>query len=274
MQDTAAVRDAAVRMFGALSPTDRVGMYSTSGQLTQEFTDDRELLKKGLLGVIPRPVLGGGFHDCPEIGFYQADLIENKRDSQALAVAAEDAVQCAYNGDERMTAQARVLAETAAARSLSAGESQTEYVFRHLEDAMRRLAGMPGQRIMVLVSPGFIVTTLLLESTDLIDRANRANIVINTVDARGLYTPDLGDIADPPRDSFRTGGFKATYRIEAQIAQSDVLGQLADGTGGTFFHNRNDIDERLRQAVAAPALSYLLGFSPQNLKMGVTTHLK
>src|SRR5256885_17127659 len=77
----------------------------------------------------------------------------------------------------------------------------------------------------------------------------------------------MGDIADPPHDSFRTAGFKASYRIEAQMAQTDVLGQLADGTGGTFFHNRNDIDEGLRQAVAAPPLSYLLGFSPQNLKI-------
>jgi len=38
------------------------------------------------------------------------------------------------------------------------------------------------------------------------------------------------------------------------------MAQLADGTGGTFFHNRNDVDEAMRQAGAAPALSYLLGF--------------
>ena len=52
---------------------------------------------------------------------------------------------------------------------------------------------------MVFVSPGFIVTMYTREGGDLIDRANRANIVINTIDARGLYTPDMGDIADPPR---------------------------------------------------------------------------
>jgi hypothetical protein len=126
---------------------------------------------------------------------------------------------------------------------------------------------MPGQRILVLVSPGFIVTTLMLESTDLVDRANRSNIVINTIDARGLYTPDLGDISDPPQGSFRTVGYKSTYRVAAQMAQEDILAQLADGTGGTFFHNRNDVDEGLRRAVAAPAVSYLLGFSPQNLKI-------
>jgi VWFA-related protein len=269
MQDTGVVRDAATRMFTALAPTDRVGIFTTSGQLVRDFTDDRDLLSKSLLNIVPRPLAGSpGFHECPEISFYQADLIENKRDLQALAVATEDAVQCAFGGDETMKAQASSMAEAAAARALSSGESQTEYVYRHLEDAMKRLSGVPGQRIMVFVSPGFFVTTLFLESTDVIDRANRNNIIINTIDARGLYTPDLGgDISDPARDSFRTVGYKSTYRVAMQTAQTDILGQLADGTGGTFFHNRNDIDEGLRQAVAAPQLSYLLGFSPQNLKI-------
>jgi hypothetical protein len=133
---------------------------------------------------------------------------------------------------------------------------------------------MPGQRIMVFVSPGFVITTALaLDSSTLVDRANRANIVINTIDARGLYTPDiLGDIADPPRGSEKTIGIKSLYRVGAQSAQSDILAQLADGTGGTFFHNRNDIDEGLREAAAAPAMSYLLGFSPQNLKINGSYH--
>jgi hypothetical protein len=107
----------------------------------------------------------------------------------------------------------------------------------------------------------------------MVDRATRANIVINTIDARGLYAPDvLGDIADPPHDGFRTAGFKTSYRVAAQTAQEDVLAQLADGTGGRFFHNRNDVDEAMREAGAAPALSYLLGFSPQNLKIDGRYH--
>ena len=56
------------------------------------------------------------------------------------------------------------------------------------------------------------------------------------------------------------------------MAQNEVLAQLADGTGGTFFHNRNDVDEGLREAGAAPAMTYLLGFSPQNLKLDGRLH--
>lgn len=272
--DAASVRDAATRLFASLAPSDRVGMYTTSGQLTQEFTDDHEALKKSLLGIVPRPLAtASGFHDCPDVSYYQADQIQNLHDPQSLAVATEDAIQCAFNGDTRMRAQAQSLAQSAAARAAASGDAQTDYVFRHLEDSERRLATMPGQRIMVLVSPGFIITANTRESGELVDRANRANIVINTIDARGLYTPDLlGDIADPPGDSIRTAGFKGSYRIAAQFAQSDILGQLADATGGTFFHNRNDLDAGLRQAVAAPQLSYLLGFSPQNMKIDGRYH--
>jgi len=274
MEDAVWVRSAATRLFASLAPTDRVGIYSTSGQVTQEFTQEHEVLQKSLLAVVPRPLAGSGLHDCPEVGYYQADQIQNKNDTQALAVATEDALQCAFNGDTRMTAQAQTLANAAAARALASGDAQAEYVYRHLEEATKRLSAMPGQRVMVLVSPGFIVTSMLsLEGSSLIDRANRSNIVINTIDARGLYAPDLmGDISDPPHDSRGTIGYKATYRIAAQSAQSDILAQLADGTGGTFFHNRNDIDEGLREATAAPAMSYLLGFSPQNLKINGAYH--
>ena len=137
---------------------------------------------------------------------------------------------------------------------------------------MRRLAVMPGQRIMVFVSPGFISSTLQLEFSNIVDSATKSNIVINTIDARGLYTPDMGDIGDPYRDPPNIAGFKDSYRVAAQLAQEDVLAQLADGTGGTFFHNRNDVDEGLREAGVAPAITYLLGFSPQNLKLNGSLH--
>jgi VWFA-related protein len=268
MEDTVVVRAAATKLFGSLAPSDRVAMFSASGQFHLAFTADHDQLAKSLYSLVPRPTTGaGGFHECPEVTYYQADLIQNKSDSQALAIAAEDAVQCAFNGDETKIAQATQMAQSAAMRVLNLGDGETEYAYRHIEEAIKKLSAMPGQRIMVFVSPGFIPSTLWSETSDLIDRASHAGIVINTIDARGLYTPDLlGDIADPPRGSALTAGISASYRLAAQQAQDEVLQQLAYGTGGTFFHNRNDLDEGLRQAVAAPSLSYVLGFSPQTIK--------
>jgi VWFA-related protein len=272
MQDALFVRTSAGRFFNSLAASDRVGIYSTSGQFTQEFTDDHELLRKSLLKIIPHSPTAG-IHDCPDISYYEADLIENQHDTQALAIAAEDAVQCAFGGDETQINAARSMAQAMAGAVVGREDSSTEYALRHMEEVMRRLATMPGQRIMVFVSPGFITSTLHLEFSDLVDRATKANIVVNTIDARGLYTPDMGDIANPASPgSYRTLGYKATYAVAAQLAQEDVLAELADGTGGTFFHNRNDVDEGLREAGAAPAMTYLIGFSPQNMKLDGSLH--
>jgi VWFA-related protein len=272
MPDAVFLRDSATRFFGAMAASDRLSLNTTSGQLTQDFTDDHDKLSKALLGILPHPLANQG-HDCPDVSYYQADLIVNKSDVQALGVATEDAIQCAFNGDNTMRAAAQGLAQAAAYRAIAQGDNETEYAYRHLEDVVRHLASMPGQRVLVLVSPGFLSTTLQSEASEMVDRATRSNIVINTIDARGLYTPDVGgDIADPPHDTFRTAGYKTTYRVAAQLAQEDVLAQFADGTGGKFFHNRNDVDEAMREAGAAPEISYLLGFSPQNLKIDGRFH--
>jgi len=274
MEDSTFVRKSAERFLGKLAPSDRVAMFSTSGQVSQDFTNDREALEHTLLGVIPRSLAQSrSNHNCPDVSYYQADLIENRHDTQALAVATEDAVQCAFQGDETQIPAAQAMAQGQALSTLSAGDADANMVYRHLEDYLRRIVSMPGERVMVFVSPGFIPSSLWTEISSLIDRATRAKVVINTIDARGLYAPDLmGDIANPSVDSHRTAGYKASYRIQAQTAQEEVLAALADGTGGTFFHNRNDIDVGMERAGASPEVSYVLGFSPQNLKINGSFH--
>jgi VWFA-related protein len=272
MEDALFVRVEAAKFFDSLTPTDRVGIYSSSGETTQEFTDDRAVLRKTLMGIVPHSSTIG-FHDCPDVSYYEADQIQNIRDPQAIAVATEDTVQCAFGGDESKAAQALSIALNAAQHSLAVNDADSSYTYSHLREITRRLSGMPGQRIMVFISPGFIRSTLWTELNDLVDHALQGKITINTIDARGLYTPDVGgDIADPPRSSFRTTGFQTSYRIQAQFAQSEVLMDMALGTGGTFFHNRNDLDEGMRQAGAVPEVSYVLGFSPQNLKFDGKFH--
>jgi hypothetical protein len=97
-----------------------------------------------------------------------------------------------------------------------------------MEEALRRLAAMPGQRKLVLISPGFIISSLVAERVDAIDRANRSGIVIDTLDARGLYTPDLnGDIADPPHSSYKSAGYKASS--STNLAPTDWTCSLTAG---------------------------------------------
>lgn len=146
----------------------------------------------------------------------------------------------------------------------------------NLDALIARMRALPGQRIIVMMSPGYFVTPSMHESGDVIDRATKANIVINTIDARGLYVSSIYDASTMSVSSnAATSAIRSAFIATEESIQHDVLAELADGTGGTFFHNRNDIVQGLLQAAQEPEVSYLLGFTPQNLKLdGKYHHLK
>lgn len=253
----------------SLNPTDRVAVFTISGQSQMDFTNDRDKLRSAILGLLPRPVGASsstGVGQCPPVDYYQADLIENKNDQQALNVATQDALACAFHNDPTMLAQAQSLAMAAAMEAYEAGENETESSFRRLEEVIRRISALPGQRSLVLLSPGFIYPNREYDLSQIVDRANRANVFINTLDARGLYTPDMGDISDPDPGSPVAAGPRAMYRDMAQSANSDLLNVIADSTGGLAFHNNNDLTGGLRMLASAPDASYLVAFVPHNLK--------
>jgi hypothetical protein len=158
---------------------------------------------------------------------------------------------------------AGVPASVTLARQIAEYKSQLS--LRSLGDAVRKISVMPGQRAVILVSPGFLATSassMEYESTNLIDRALQYQVTISALDARGLYT--LGDITNPAPPS--------QDAAQEALARSDIMTVLADGTGGTFFQNNNDFDEGFRSVASAPEYAYVLGFSPQNLKLNGSFH--
>jgi len=58
----------------------------------------------------------------------------------------------------------------------------------------------------------------------------------------------------------------ADYDRDAAMAQADVMAEMAAGTGGTFFQHSNDFDEGFRRLASPPEYTYILGFSPEELK--------
>jgi VWFA-related protein len=276
MEDAVTVRVAAGKFIDGMTPVDRVGIFSTSGQTTQDFTSDKEALKRTLLSLMPRDLAGSRPSDCPDVSYYMADQIENRSDPQALAVVVSETLQCMYGNDPRMLSAAQSSAQAAVMQALSAGDANNNYTYRKLEDVLRLLSGKPGERILLLASPGFLIafnSTDARDANGLVERANRANIVINTLDARGLYVPDVGgDITQRTSDTAATAGLKGGYRIAEQAENAYVLMDFAYGTGGTFFHNSNDLEGGLKLAGGVPEVSYVLGFSPPNQKMDGTYH--
>jgi VWFA-related protein len=265
--DVLIAQRAARNLFTKLQQTDRFAIFTTSGQVAQDFTADRKKLEDALQRIGPRGLSSQSGADCPPMSFYEAYMFEEARDPQAIQLGTQDAVACGITPQ-----MAPNVAEMAAKRELAVGEAEVQYSFANLTSLIRRMSALPGQRSIVMMSPGFFTTPSTRESSEMIDRATRANIVINTIDARGLYVSAFFDASNrvlnssPARESFT--------RQEERV-QDDVLAELADGTGGLFIHNRNDIDQGLLEAAADPEVAYVLGFAPQNLKLdGKYHHLK
>ena len=270
--DMIRVRQAADHHLASLERTDRAGIFTTSGQGVLDFTDDHSLLHDALLRLQPRPIAGSGFKDCPDVTHYMADLIQNRRDMQALQAATLDALDCAYDNDKTMMVPAQAMAQGAAASALIKGNHETQVALATLKDVVRKMSAMPGQRTVILVSPGFINAEEKLEENDLIQRALRSNIIVSALDGRGLYADSgLGDISQKGAP-IAPAPYEIQYRIAGASADEDIMAELAEGTGGTFFHNNNDLEEGFRKLASAPEYYYLLGFSPQNLKLDGRYH--
>jgi VWFA-related protein len=92
------------------------------------------------------------------------------------------------------------------------------------------------------------------------------------LDARGLFTLIPGGDASQPNGNPAALRARTKYQKEAALSQEDVMAELADGTGGTFIHNSNDLEGGLRRIAVAPEYYYILGFSPQNLKFDGSYH--
>jgi VWFA-related protein len=280
--DLAQAREAARRHLAeSLDVTGRAAIFTTSGRTMLDFTDDRDKLSATLDRILPQPSVGAIGTDCPEISFYMADLIQNKNDSQALGAAiAEYLAVCAPPPPATSPQMAQVQQQTAepsvravAQRAISNGDYDTRLTLGVLKDIVRRIASMPGRRSIVVVSPGFLLLNdHRPEESDVIDRAIRANVTINSLDARGLYTQVPG--GDISRGNYLStvSVVKDQYDRDSAFYQSDVLGELADATGGAFFHNNNNLDDGFKRTAVRPEFIYVLGFSPQNLKLDGAYH--
>jgi VWFA-related protein len=268
--DLMQVREAANRHLGSLAATDRAAIYSTSGQTMLDFTDDHAKLHDILLRLRPTPIAGSTIKDCPDVSYYMADLIENKNDPQALQAATLDALTC----DPGLTmSAAQALATGMAARMLQEGNHETQITLNTLKSLVRRMSVLPGQRTIILASPGFYNPEQTQEESEIIDRALHANVIVSSLDARGLYVdPMMRDISQPGPPNVTAAVWEGQYRSTAASVDSEILGELAYGTGGAFFHNNNDLDEGFRRLATAPEYYYLLGFSPQNLKLDGKYH--
>ncbi len=76
--------------------------------------------------------------------------------------------------------------------ALQAGDADSHQTYNQLKQVLRLFSAKPGERILLFASPGFPLATLNFEASQVVGDANGANIVINPLDARGLWTVRSG----------------------------------------------------------------------------------
>jgi VWFA-related protein len=202
-------------------------------------------------------------HACPRVDYFHGDLIENKHEERSFDVAVEETMDCAHV----LRSQAEMMTHEAAQRAVALGEQDMRLSYIYIREVVRKMVNLPGQRTLVLISSGFYSETpeALVLQNQVIEAAARANVTISALDSRGLFT-----IAPKADDEFLGFQKETTERIrshvETAISTDAVMAGLADATGGTFFHNSNDMEGGLRRLSAAPEYVYLLEFSLANTK--------
>jgi VWFA-related protein len=225
-----------------LDPEERVGIFTASGTLTLDFTDDVQKLldalgKLRLLEKMPDQ----GPDACPQLDAYQAWVIKNMPGvTIELERAIDKARQCGCNSDPAgcVRKEANFLVGFAEGNSRDTFIS-ISYVIRHLGE-------MPGRRTLVLASSGFLALSLGQEQQKVIAAALRANVVINSLSTSGAGG-GINPFADP-------------------------LANLSSGTSGQYVHDSNDIGTGFYVLSAMPSVSYVLGFSPEDLKSDGKLH--
>ena len=134
------------------------------------------------------------------------------------------------------------------------------------------MATLPGRRVLVMASSGFLSGTLESAREDIINRALHGDVVINSLDAKGLYTQDTGmPVGGMPVRSMIA---RQSQRTRPQWARNDTMAILAASTGGLFFQNNNDLDLGLRELGLLPEYSYSLAFAPPGAPDGKYHTLK
>ena len=254
---------------GALVGTDMAAVVSTSGKVNSGITRDRAKLHDAIMSLEPRSLYTSSAAECPKIEYYEADLIENKHDGAAFGKVLAQVFACDPALDRQHDLEvAQKMVEAAARRVLTVGEQDVQVTLASIKEFVRRMAKLPGQRTMILVSPGFvsIAPEALGWESQIMDLAVQSNVTISALDARGLYT-GVTDISERG-----AGQIIDSTHLAAMTRAEGVMSELADGTGGAFFHNSNDLGAGFKSLTDAPEVVYVLELSLDGVKPDGSYH--
>jgi VWFA-related protein len=229
-----------------MTPADLVAVatYSSDLRVNQNFTNDRDELDKA---------------------------IESIRVGEASSLAAQGEIGAA--GGTSATGEEIVTEDTSEAFTPDETEFNifnTDEKLAAVESLADLLRGVPGRKSVIHFSSGVertgIENQAQLRATT--DAANRANVSLYTLDARGLVgLPPGGDAtsASPSGTAIYTAS-AVSSQVSSLEQGRETLASLATDTGGRTFYDLNDFSQAFREVQLENSTYYLLGYVPSNTK--------
>jgi VWFA-related protein len=162
-------------------------------------------------------------------------------------------------------------------------DNQTVGTLGVVSYVVRGLEKVRGRKVVFLLSDGLPIRALnkgaqesgtrraIVALRDLTDLANRASVVFNTIDVRGIFDETMKTASDgsfettsidPPRPS--QGETVAGDRTSEVLNTREGLFFLAEETGGNFYKNQNNLDAAIRRALSLEKGYYLIGYEPDD----------
>ncbi len=263
--DIVQVRESLKRFIDrTMGQNDEAAIITTSGQVgfLQQLTDNKAVLRAAVERITTR---FQNVHDAerPAMSEYQAMLVDqNDRDVLDFFI---DELLKEFPGIPRQIGGDMV--RTRASAMLQQAGMITTNTLAVLEGLVKSTARLPGRKLVLFVSGGFLLDQ---KNSDAFDRLRRvtsaaatAGVVIYSIDARGLVA-GTSDASDPI--PFDPSGRLARASGGELPATQDGLNALARDTGGRAFFNTNALSAAVTTAVQESSVYYLLAWRPENLE--------
>jgi VWFA-related protein len=248
-----------------LLPGDQVSILSASGRAQHPFTTDKQLLRAELGDLYKKLSMSSVTRStCPTLTDLQAQRIVGGRlDPESLEVAKLEAIACMHL--ENIPVDVETQVRSAALGQYYETQDRNRTLLRNLRQYVRSLKHFEARKNLVLFSDGFLFQELTFELQDVVDQALRAGVVLNAVDARGLYV-DMFTASDNVNVPSELLLRKDRLRSEDTAVQADSLNMIAHDTGGIFHHNSNDLRAGLRKVSERQTHFYVLTYAAPSMK--------
>lgn len=291
------VRDAASRYVRErMQPDELVAVFAlgTSLRFLTDFTSDRDVLVAALKTRDVRgSALAGERTDLNDIAAGRTGLtfaLTGVPEPSVTSGPGAAGIASSMGGPASAAAEAmalrRIAAQYATLRS-AMEQRQTRGVLTAIRAIALGVRHLEGRKSLLLFSQGFVVPQILWsELQTVVDAANRSQLAIYAVDARGLEARQLSG-ALVPRDELtaalgqsedernplagqeriRAAGGENVFDRASQVGHDlpeSALRYLASSTGGFLIRNTNDLFQGLNRISEEMRTYYVLTYRPTN----------